>query len=64
MRLTFIFKISCHLEMSYFEVYNEKIHDLLVAKDEQNLKKMPVSPTTQLNALYATNVMLFLCLHN
>uniref|UniRef100_A0A673IXC8 Kinesin-like protein KIF14 n=1 Tax=Sinocyclocheilus rhinocerous TaxID=307959 RepID=A0A673IXC8_9TELE len=34
--------ISCHLEMSYFEVYNEKIHDLLVAKDEQNQKKMPV----------------------
>ncbi len=43
----FIFKISCHLEMSYFEVYNEKIHDLLVAKDEQNQKKMPVSATTQ-----------------
>uniref|UniRef100_A0A671PPC8 Kinesin-like protein KIF14 n=1 Tax=Sinocyclocheilus anshuiensis TaxID=1608454 RepID=A0A671PPC8_9TELE len=34
--------ISCHLEMSYFEVYNEKIHDLLVAKDEQNQKKMPL----------------------
>ncbi|TRZ02867.1 hypothetical protein DNTS_026732 [Danionella cerebrum] len=32
-------EISCHLEMSYFEVYNEKIHDLLVAKDEQNQKK-------------------------
>lgn len=43
----FILKISCHLEMSYFEVYNEKIHDLLVAKDEQNLRKMPVSTTTQ-----------------
>ncbi|XP_016129300.1 kinesin-like protein KIF14 [Sinocyclocheilus grahami] len=36
-------EISCHLEMSYFEVYNEKIHDLLVAKDEQNQKKMPES---------------------
>ncbi|XP_048039068.1 kinesin-like protein KIF14 [Megalobrama amblycephala] len=35
-------EISCHLEMSYFEIYNEKIHDLLVAKDEQNLKKMPL----------------------
>uniref|UniRef100_A0A8B9RDG8 Kinesin-like protein KIF14 n=1 Tax=Astyanax mexicanus TaxID=7994 RepID=A0A8B9RDG8_ASTMX len=33
---------TCHLEMSYFEVYNEKIHDLLVAKDEQNQKKMPL----------------------
>uniref|UniRef100_A0A8C5ABD3 Kinesin family member 14 n=1 Tax=Gadus morhua TaxID=8049 RepID=A0A8C5ABD3_GADMO len=29
-------KVSCHLEMSYFEVYNEKIHDLLVARDNQN----------------------------
>ncbi|MCJ8737974.1 hypothetical protein PDJAM_G00030330 [Pangasius djambal] len=28
--------------MSYFEVYNEKIHDLLVVKDEQNQKKMPL----------------------
>ncbi|KAK2907037.1 hypothetical protein Q8A67_006022 [Cirrhinus molitorella] len=35
-------EISCHLEMSYFEVYNEKIHDLLVAKDEQSQKKMPL----------------------
>ncbi|XP_016380391.1 kinesin-like protein KIF14 [Sinocyclocheilus rhinocerous] len=35
-------EISCHLEMSYFEVYNEKIHDLLVARDEQNQKKMPL----------------------
>lgn len=32
--------------MSYFEVYNEKIHDLLVPKDEQNQKKMPVSITS------------------
>nr|XP_055074215.1 kinesin-like protein KIF14 [Misgurnus anguillicaudatus] len=35
-------EVSCHLEMSYFEVYNEKIHDLLVPKDEQNQKKMPL----------------------
>ncbi|XP_043079875.1 kinesin-like protein KIF14 [Puntigrus tetrazona] len=35
-------EISCHLEMSYFEVYNEKIHDLLVAKDEQNQKRTPL----------------------
>ncbi|XP_048832905.1 kinesin-like protein KIF14 isoform X2 [Brienomyrus brachyistius] len=35
-------QVSCHLEMSYFEVYNEKIHDLLVVKDEQNGKKLPL----------------------
>uniref|UniRef100_A0AAR2LZC1 Kinesin-like protein KIF14 n=2 Tax=Pygocentrus nattereri TaxID=42514 RepID=A0AAR2LZC1_PYGNA len=35
-------EVTCHLEMSYFEVYNEKIHDLLVVKDEQNQKKMPL----------------------
>lgn len=29
--------------MSYFEVYNEKIHDLLVSRDEPNHIKMPVS---------------------
>lgn len=29
--------------MSYFEVYNEKIHDLLVTRDEPNQRKMPVS---------------------
>lgn len=29
--------------MSYFEVYNEKIHDLLIVKDEQNQKRLPVS---------------------
>ncbi|XP_030062916.1 kinesin-like protein KIF14 isoform X3 [Microcaecilia unicolor] len=33
-------QISHHLEMSYFEVYNEKIHDLLVSKDGQ--KKQPL----------------------
>ncbi|KAJ8384536.1 hypothetical protein AAFF_G00204510 [Aldrovandia affinis] len=31
-------QVTCHLEMSYFEVYNEKIHDLLVVKDEQGHK--------------------------
>lgn len=36
-------QVMCHLEMSYFEVYNERIHDLLVVKDEQNGKKLPVS---------------------
>ncbi|XP_072516112.1 kinesin-like protein KIF14 isoform X1 [Salminus brasiliensis] len=35
-------EVTCHLEMSYFEVYNEKIHDLLVAKDGHNQKKMPL----------------------
>lgn len=31
--------------MSYFEVYNEKIHDLLVFKAENRQKKQPVSCT-------------------
>ncbi|XP_053104377.1 kinesin-like protein KIF14 isoform X2 [Hemicordylus capensis] len=31
-----------HLEMSYFEVYNEKIHDLLVFKAENGQKKQPL----------------------
>ncbi|CAL8252936.1 unnamed protein product [Merluccius merluccius] len=35
-------EVSCHLEMSYFEVYNEKIHDLLVVRDDQNQKRMPL----------------------
>ncbi|XP_062411440.1 kinesin-like protein KIF14 isoform X3 [Sardina pilchardus] len=35
-------EITCHLEMSYFEVYNEKIHDLLIVKDEQNQKRLPL----------------------
>lgn len=29
--------------MSYFEVYNEKIHDLLVFKAENGQKKQPVT---------------------
>ncbi|KAI1891501.1 hypothetical protein AGOR_G00144460 [Albula goreensis] len=35
-------QVAYHLEMSYFEVYNEKIHDLLVVKDEQGEKKLPL----------------------
>ncbi|XP_061489913.1 kinesin-like protein KIF14 isoform X2 [Rhineura floridana] len=31
-----------HVEMSYFEVYNEKIHDLLVFKAENGPKKQPL----------------------
>uniref|UniRef100_A0A452IN94 Kinesin-like protein KIF14 n=1 Tax=Gopherus agassizii TaxID=38772 RepID=A0A452IN94_9SAUR len=31
-----------HLEMSYFEVYNEKIHDLLIFKAENGQKKQPL----------------------
>ncbi|NXG18366.1 KIF14 protein, partial [Grallaria varia] len=32
-------QILYHLEMSYFEIYNEKIHDLLVFKAENGQKK-------------------------
>ncbi|MBN3299828.1 KIF14 protein, partial [Amia calva] len=32
-------KVTCHLEMSYFEVYNEKIHDLLSSDKEPSQKK-------------------------
>ncbi|XP_074525189.1 kinesin-like protein KIF14 isoform X2 [Halichoeres trimaculatus] len=35
-------KVKCHVEMSYFEVYNEKIHDLLVTRDEPNQRRMPL----------------------
>ncbi|KGL78295.1 Kinesin-like KIF14, partial [Tinamus guttatus] len=35
-------QILFHLEMSYFEVYNEKIHDLLVFKAESGQKKQPL----------------------
>lgn len=38
-----IFQVKCHVEMSYFEVYNEKIHDLLVTREEPNQRRMPVS---------------------
>ncbi|KAM8874254.1 kinesin-like protein KIF14 isoform 2-T2 [Spinachia spinachia] len=35
-------EVTCHVEMSYFEVYNEKIHDLLVTRDEPNQRTMPL----------------------
>ncbi|KAM6397764.1 kinesin-like protein KIF14 isoform 2-T2 [Pluvialis apricaria] len=35
-------QILYHLEMSFFEVYNEKIHDLLVFKAENGHKKQPL----------------------
>ncbi|XP_069497331.1 kinesin-like protein KIF14 [Ambystoma mexicanum] len=35
-------QISHHLEMSYFEIYNEKIHDLLVLTTENGQKKQPL----------------------
>ncbi|KAM9503582.1 kinesin-like protein KIF14 isoform 2-T2 [Salvelinus alpinus] len=35
-------QVTCHLGMSYFEVYNEKIHDLLIVRDEQNHKRLPL----------------------
>ena len=49
------FQVSCHLEMSYFEVYNEKIHDLLVARENQN-HRMPVSTTN--NSAPSTTISL------
>ncbi|KFQ20323.1 Kinesin-like KIF14, partial [Merops nubicus] len=35
-------QILYHLEMSFYEVYNEKIHDLLVFKAERRQKKQPL----------------------
>ncbi|XP_033820696.1 kinesin-like protein KIF14 [Periophthalmus magnuspinnatus] len=35
-------KVNCYVEMSYFEVYNEKIHDLLVTRDDPNQRQMPL----------------------
>nr|XP_019606358.1 PREDICTED: kinesin-like protein KIF14 [Rhinolophus sinicus] len=35
-------EVRCHLEMSFFEVYNEKIHDLLVCKGENGQRKQPL----------------------
>uniref|UniRef100_G3TYJ6 Kinesin-like protein n=1 Tax=Loxodonta africana TaxID=9785 RepID=G3TYJ6_LOXAF len=34
--------IKSNLEMSFFEVYNEKIHDLLVCKGENGQRKQPL----------------------
>lgn len=38
--------------MSYFEVYNEKIHDLLVTRDEPNQRRMPVSSLQLTTAIF------------
>uniref|UniRef100_A0A8C8E3E6 Kinesin-like protein KIF14 n=1 Tax=Oryzias sinensis TaxID=183150 RepID=A0A8C8E3E6_9TELE len=35
-------EVKYHVEMSYFEVYNEKIHDLLVTRDEPTQRRMPL----------------------
>uniref|UniRef100_A0A8C6Q697 Kinesin-like protein KIF14 n=1 Tax=Nothobranchius furzeri TaxID=105023 RepID=A0A8C6Q697_NOTFU len=35
-------EVKCHVEMSYFEVYNEKIHDLLVTREEPHQRRMPL----------------------
>ncbi|XP_026527495.1 kinesin-like protein KIF14 [Notechis scutatus] len=35
-------RITYHLEISYYEVYNEKIHDLLIFRAENGEKKQPL----------------------
>ncbi|XP_038147695.1 kinesin-like protein KIF14 [Cyprinodon tularosa] len=42
MKLASMEEVKCHVEMSYFEVYNERIHDLLVTREEPNQRKMPL----------------------
>lgn len=42
--------------MSYFEVYNEKIHDLLVTRDEPNQRRMPVSGSEDDRSLFNIDV--------
>lgn len=41
-QMTSITNEKVNVEMSYFEVYNEKIHDLLVTRDEPNQRRMPL----------------------
>lgn len=52
----FALQVKCHLEMSYFEVYNEKIHDLLVTRDEPNQRRMPVSGSEDDRSLFNIDV--------
>lgn len=43
--MLFLFdQVRHHFEMSFFEVYNEKIHDLLVCRGESGQPKQPVRP--------------------
>ncbi|KAK5869767.1 hypothetical protein PBY51_024460 [Eleginops maclovinus] len=35
-------EVKCHVEMSLLEVYNEKIHDLLVTREQTNQRRMPL----------------------
>lgn len=37
------YQVRYHLEMSFFEVYNEKIHDLLVGRGDGRQGKQAVS---------------------
>ncbi|CAB1324716.1 unnamed protein product, partial [Coregonus sp. 'balchen'] len=48
-------EVTCHLEMSYFEVYNEKIHDLLIARNEQNQKRLPLGNKQRATAATCMN---------
>lgn len=48
--------------MSYFEVYNEKIHDLLVARDEPNQRRMPVSVFSDSLIIFSISIQYVLIL--